>query len=219
MEKPRERAEKYGIRSLEDSELVAILLRTGRNGKNVVELAGEIMAAFDNSFLRMEKACVQEFLKVAGVGRAKALTIQAALEIGKRMWKESLKNRQRLSKAEEVFEFCKDMTLLNVETVRVIALNGKLEVVSSKDLSVGTATASLVHPREVFAFALSYPTSGIILVHNHPSGDPSPSENDKKVTRKIKDASKIMEIPLLDHIIVASKGYYSFLNDEFHFKK
>ncbi|WP_036222006.1 RadC family protein [Mesoaciditoga lauensis] len=210
MEKPRERAKKYGIESLSDAELVAILLRTGRNGKNVVSVAEEMMRAFENSFLRMEKADVKELSQIAGVGTAKALTIQASLEIGKRMWKESLKLKRRLETPQDVFEFCKDMTLLNVEVVRVMAMDGKLGVIASKDLTVGTATMSLIHPREVFAFAVSYPTSGIILVHNHPSGDPLPSENDKKITQKIEAASKVMGIALLDHIIVAAKGYYSF---------
>jgi DNA repair protein RadC len=219
MEKPRERAEKYGIEALSDAELVAILLRTGRNGKDVLGVAEEMMKTFDNSFLRMEKACMTELSKISGIGKAKALTVQAALEIGKRMWKESLKDKRRLASAKDVFEFCKDMTLLNVEMVRVIAMNGKLEVVASKELSIGTATASLIHPREVFAFALSYPTSSIILVHNHPSGDPSPSENDRKITQKIKNASRIMDIPLLDHIVVASGGYYSFSNDELNLKR
>ncbi len=214
VEKPRERAKKYGIGSLSDAELIAILLRTGRSGKGVVGVAEEIMEEFDNSFLRMKNASVKELSEIAGIGTAKALTIQASLEIGRRMWKESLKSRHHLTNPQDVFEFCKDMILLNVETVRVLAMDGKLGVIASKDLTIGTATASLVHPREIFAFAISYPSSGIIVVHNHPSGDPSPSEEDRKITRRIEDASKIMGITLLDHIVVASKGYYSFSKDE-----
>ena len=210
MEKPRERAIEHGISSLSDSELIAILLRTGRKGKNVVEVAEDVLKEFEDSFLRMQKASVKELSKVKGVGCAKALTIQAALEIGKRMWRETLKERKLLKTSEDVYELCKDMILLDVEVVRVMILDSQLGLIASRDITIGTATSSLIHPREIFAAAIPYPSSGIILVHNHPSGNPKPSDEDEKITKRVRDASKIMGIKLVDHVIVASNGYYSF---------
>ncbi len=213
MEKPRERAIEHGIDSLSNSELVAILLRTGRKGKNVVEVATDVLEEFGNSFLRMQKASVKELSKAKGVGYAKALTMQAALEIGKRMWRETLKERKPLKSSEDVYELCKDMILLDVEIVRVMILDSQLGLIASRDITVGTATASLIHPREIFAAAISYPSSGIILVHNHPSGDPKPSGEDEKITKRMKSASEIMGIKLVDHVIVTSQGHYSFAKD------
>ncbi len=210
MEKPRERARKRGISALSDSELIAILLRTGKNGKDVTTLAREVWNAFDGSFLRMERGNTQEFMRISGMGMAKSLTLQAALEIGKRMWRESVKNRKSLRKAEDVFEVCKDMTLFKVEKVRVLLLDAKSHLMAYKDLSVGTAMSSLIHPREIFSFAVSYPTAAMILVHNHPSGDPTPSESDKKVTKRISKACEIMEMRFLDHVIISPGGYFSF---------
>ncbi len=213
MEKPRERAVEHGINSLSDSELIAILLRTGRKGKNVTEVASDILEEFGNSFLRMQKANVKELSKVKGVGYAKALTMQAALEIGKRMWRETLSERKSLKTSEDVYELCKDMILLDVEVVRIMILDSQLGLIASRDVTVGTATTSLIHPREIFAAAISYPSSGIILVHNHPSGNPKPSNEDEKITKRMRNASEIMGIRLVDHVIVASKGYYSFAKD------
>ncbi len=213
MEKPRERALKHGISSLNDSELIAILLRTGRKGKNVVEVADDVLEEFGNSFLRMQKASVKELSKIKGLGQAKSLTVQAALEMGKRMWRETLKERKPLKTSEDVYELCKDMILLDVEVVRVMILDSQLGLIASRDITVGTATTSLVHPREIFAAAVVYPSSGIILAHNHPSGSLTPSVEDKRITKRMKDASEIMGIKLIDHLIVASKGYYSFAKD------
>ncbi len=210
MEKPRERANKHGISALSETELIAILLRTGRKGKNVMELAEEVWNAFDNSFLRMEKGSANEFLKISGMGTAKALTLQAALEIGKRMWKESVKAHKFVKNAKDVFELCKDMTLFNVEKVRLLLLDAKARLIASKDITVGGTISSPLHPREIFSFAVSYPTVAIVLVHNHPSGDPAPSESDKKVTQRISRACEIMDLKFLDHVIISSSGYFSF---------
>lgn len=211
MEKPRERAVKRGIGALTDSELVAILLRTGTKGKNVLEVADAMLERFDGSFLSMRnKAGVADLSEIDGVGPAKALTIQAALEIGYRIWQESLKEKKFFKRVEDVYEFCKDMTLMNVETVRVMVLDSQLGMVGSRDITTGTANASLIHPREVFGVAVRYPASGVIVIHNHPSGDPRPSGEDERITKRIKEAGEIIGIKLVDHVIVASGGFYSF---------
>ena len=213
MEKPRERAVNHGIKSLSNAELISILLRTGKKGKSVVEVSESMLKRFENSLLEMQRADVEDLLKVEGVGTAKALTIQAALEIGYRMWHESLRKKKTIESVEDVYNLCEDMILLSVETVRVIVLDSQLRMITTRDITIGTATASLIHPREIFSVAVKYPTSGIILVHNHPSGNPKPSDDDFKVTKRVKDAGKIMGIELLDHVIVASGGYYSFAQE------
>ncbi len=211
MEKPRERALKRGIETLSDAELVSILLRTGTKGKNFLEVAEELLNKFDNSFVKMRNASFEEFFDSSlGIGEAKSLAIKAALEIGNRMWKESLKEKKFLKSAEEVYDFCKDMVLATVESVRVIALDSQLGIIAVKDLTVGIANASLIHPREIFGMAIRYPSSGVIVVHNHPSGNPTPSKEDEEVTYKIKEAGEILGIKLIDHVIVASHGFYSF---------
>uniref|UniRef100_A0A7V3REC2 JAB domain-containing protein n=1 Tax=Mesoaciditoga lauensis TaxID=1495039 RepID=A0A7V3REC2_9BACT len=210
MEKPRERAMERGIESLDDSELVAILLRTGTRGKNVIGVADEMFDKFDRSFIKMRAASLDEFLKISGVGKAKALTIQAALEIGQRLWRESLKEKKFLKSADDVYEFCKDMLLKNVEYVRVIVVDSQLGAMAVKDVTIGTANASLIHPREIFNVAIRYPSAGVIIVHNHPSGNPAPSREDEDATYRIKNAGEILGIKLIDHIVVASKGFYSF---------
>ncbi len=214
MEKPRERAINYGIKSLSNAELISILLRTGRKGKNVVEVSKSVLKKFGNSLLEMQRAGVGDLSEIKGVGTAKALTIQAALEIGYRMWNESLREKKTIKSAEDVYNLCEDMTLLNVETVRVIVLDSQLGMIAIRDITVGIATASLIHPREIFSVAVRYPASGIVLVHNHPSGSPKPSGDDFEVTKRVKEAGKIMGIKLLDHVIVASNGYYSFAQEE-----
>ncbi len=214
MEKPRERAINHGIKSLSNAELISILLRTGKKGKNVVEVSEAMLKKFGDSLLEMQRARVEELSEIKGVGIAKALTIQAALEIGYRMWNESMREKKIVKSAEDVYNLCEDMTLLGVETVRVIVLDSQLGMITTRDITVGTATASLVHPREIFNVAVKYPASGIILVHNHPSGSPKPSEEDLKVTERVKKAGSIMGIKLLDHVIVASGGYYSFAQEK-----
>ncbi len=211
MEKPRERAIERGIESLSDAELIAILLRTGTKGKYVVDVAEEILKKFEGSFVKMKSASLEELRDVScGIGNAKALTIKSALEIGHRMWKESLKEKKFLRSADDVYDFCKDMTLMTVECVRVIVVNSQLGAIAVKDVTIGTANASLIHPREIFGIAVRYPSSGVIVVHNHPSGNPKPSKEDEEATYKIKEAGEILGIKLLDHIVVATDGFYSF---------
>ncbi|MGC8611151.1 MAG: RadC family protein [Athalassotoga sp.] len=211
MEKPRERALKRGIETLSDAELVSILLRTGTKGKNFLEVAEELLNKFDNSFVKMKNASFEELFDSAlGIGEAKSLAIKAALEIGNRMWKESLREKKFLKSAEDVYDFCKDMVLATVEQVRVIALDSQLGIIAVKDLTVGTANASLIHPREIFGMAIRYPSSGVIVIHNHPSGNPAPSKEDDEATHRIKEAGEVIGIKLIDHVIVASQGFYSF---------
>lgn len=214
MEKPRERAINHGIKSLSNAELISILLRTGKKGKNVVEVSESVLKKFGNSLLEMQRADVKDILEVEGVGIAKSLTIQAALEIGYRMWNESLRGKKVIRSAEDVYNLCEDMILLNVEAVRIIVLDSQLGMIAVRDITVGTATSSLIHPREIFSVAVRYPASGIVLVHNHPCGNPEPSNDDFKVTKRVREAGKIMGIKLLDHVIVASNGYYSFAQEK-----
>lgn len=207
---------KFGEKNLSNDELIAIILRTGGRGKNVLELSNELLQRFDNSLIKISKASLKELKELSGMGDVKAIALKALFELAKRFYGEvSQIDDHKIRSAEEVSKMCYDMIFEHQEKVRTICLNTKLKVISYKDITIGTVSSSLIHPREVFREAIKNGASGIIVVHNHPSGDPSPSEDDKSVTLKLYEASKILELKLIDHVIVASKGYYSFKESGF----
>jgi len=201
---------------LSNDELIAIILRTGGKDKSVLKLSCELLQEFDDSLLKISKASLEELKKLQGIGDVKAITLKALFELAKRFYGEvSQVDHYKIRNAEDVNKMCYDMIFEHQERVRTICLDTKLKVVGCKDITIGTVSSSLIHPREVFREAIKEGASGIIIVHNHPSGDPSPSENDKNITLKLYEASKILEVKLIDHVIVASKGYYSFKENGF----
>ncbi|HEW92652.1 MAG TPA: JAB domain-containing protein [Thermotogaceae bacterium] len=208
---PRERLLKFGEKNLSNEELIAIILRTGSKDKNVLKLSTELLRKFNGSLIGIEKATVEELKRFDGIGTVKAVTLKALFELAKRFYGEILQaERDKIKSAEDVSKICYDMVFEIQERVRTICLDTKLKIISSKDVTIGTISSALIHPREVFREAVKEGASGVIVVHNHPSGDPTPSEDDKAVTLKLHEASKILEIKLIDHVIVAARGYYSF---------
>ncbi|ABR30089.1 hypothetical protein SU69_01150 [Thermosipho melanesiensis] len=205
---PREKLLTEGTEKLENHELLAILLRTGTKNNNVLEISKKILNYFDNSLLKLSKASIEDLCKIKGLGKAKATTILAAMELSKRLLNEERKGKT-LNSPELIYEFCKDMKQFDQEVVRVIMLNSKLSVISSRDITIGLIDTSLAHPREVFREAIKNSAVYIVLVHNHPSGDVTPSKNDKDLTYKVKEAGEIIGIKLLDHVIIGN-GFYSF---------
>lgn len=208
---PREKLLEYGKESLSDYELLAILLRTGTKDCDVIELSKKIIENF-GSLSKMFSAEIEELKDINGIGEAKALTILAALEIAYRAYKEIIKQdkNQKMNNPLSIYKFCSDMILMKSEIVRAVFLNTKLEYLGFKNVSKGTLDGSLVHPREVFREAILKNASSIILVHNHPSGNPDPSDEDKRITEKITDSGKLIGINLLDHIIIGKGRFYSF---------
>ena len=210
-ELPRERLIERGARALSDAELLAILLRTGRRGENVLELAHGIVARFRETGLSeiLAMPCA-EFARIPGIGMAKAATVLAALELGRRAQR-TAKSRPRISEAQDVAELLRSrLAAEKREHFLVLPLSSKNEVLMVADVSVGTLTNTLVHPREVFEPAIRCGAAHIILVHNHPSGDPAPSTEDHRLTRILKEAGALLGIPVTDHVILGGAEFFSF---------
>lgn len=216
-ERPRERLIQLGAEQLSNVELVAILLGTGIKGHSVIELARELMhhceAKDPGNALRYLCQLSDQELKqvIPGVGQAKFCQVRAALELGLRVSSVPPPKRVELSNPQAVFAFLAPrMSHLDHEQFMVILLNAKNHVIGVECVSVGTLTASLVHPREIFKSAIKRSAHAIILAHNHPSGDPSPSREDREVTRRLIEAGRLIGIEVLDHLVIGDGRYTSF---------
>ena len=213
-ELPRERLIARGAEALSDAELLAILLRTGRAGENVLELARGIVARFRETGLHeiLAMPCA-EFACIPGIGTAKAATVLAALELGRRA-QQTAKSRPRIREASDVAELLRPRFRAEKrEHFLVLPLSAKNEVLMVADVSVGTLTNALVHPREVFEPPIRCGAAHIILAHNRPSGDPAPSAEDHRLTRVLKDAGALLGIPVTDHVIIGGDGFFSFAEE------
>ncbi len=208
-EGPRERLRRCGAEALNAAELVALLLRTGARGSDAVDVARTLLARV-GGLDRLECAPLNELATVAGVGRAKAASLAAAFELGRRCAASRLPEGAALRSPEEVFHrFALRLRRLRQERFVVVMLDGRHRVIGEEVVSQGTLTASLVHPREVFRPALRASAAALILVHNHPSGDPTPSAEDRAVTARLARAGEILGVRVLDHVVVAERGFVS----------
>jgi DNA repair protein RadC len=204
-ERPRERLAADGARALRDSELVAILLRTGLRGRSAIEVGDDVLHRF-SSFTRLAGATVKELQSVPGVGRDKAVTLKAAFELARRMAVELRRESPNMESPENVAQLLREeFRSSRVETFRVVLLNTRRRLISIEHVSQGTLDTILVHPREVFRPAIAANAAAIVLVHNHPSGDPTPSEADIKVTRDLIRSGQLLKIEVLDHVILGHK--------------
>lgn len=206
IERPREKLEKYGPEKLSNSELLAILLRTGAKGVNVVELSNKIFKQFSGAGLA--KASVGELKKTFGLGAAKACEIAACFELGRRL----LHNKQSalLLSPHDVWEQLKDMRDHKKEHFVVFYLDARNQEMKRETISVGTLNANLVHPREVFEPAIQHSAAQVIIAHNHPSGDPEPSQEDIALTKRLVESGKILGIEVIDHVVAAKDSFASF---------
>jgi DNA repair protein RadC len=213
-ERPRERLWEQGPESLRTAELVAILLRTGMAGRSAIVIADELLTTFQ-SLDRLARADAREISKIKGIGRTKAIQIKAAFELGTR-WARDRAGGQPMEGPIHVEAFLgEEMRKLDYESLRVLALDARLQLKEIKEISRGTVNETTAHPRDVIEVAVRNRAYGFILVHNHPSGDPSPSHADMEFTSRLKQAAQLMQIQFHDHIILgkatASRpGYYSF---------
>ncbi|MBU3918835.1 DNA repair protein RadC [Patescibacteria group bacterium] len=208
-DRPREKLILKGSQNLKDEELLAILLRTGREGKSVLDLAKQILQKYSKKrFLSMG---YEDLIKIKGINSAKACTILAAQELIKRALKVRDETLPIIRSTEDVLAqavYLRDRTR---EHLMTIYLNARNEMVWKKQSTfIGTLDANLVHPREIFTGALEHNAASVILVHNHPSGDPEPSEDDMEITKRIVEAGKIMGIDVLDHVIITKTKIFSF---------
>ncbi|MDD3160098.1 MAG: DNA repair protein RadC [Candidatus ainarchaeum sp.] len=207
-ERPRERMLKYGGENLSASELLAIILRVGNKNENVIEMSQRIISTF--SLSNLSELSIQELCSIKGIGVSKALSIKAIFEINKRVNMEK-KKIIKITNAKDVFDLMNPLiSTKKQEHFYVLHLNSKNEIISYNLIAIGTLNSVLIHPREVFKIAIKESAQGIILVHNHPSGDPNPSLADKEITSKIEKASELIGIALLDHIIIGKEKWFSF---------
>lgn len=210
-ERPREKMLKLGAESLSDAELLAILLRTGTVEKSALTIGRELTA--DGGLYRKLAGIrnIHELMQIKGLGTAKAATVLAALEIGRRLASASPFDKVCFSSPKEGADFLMPRLRYAVkEYFIVILLNVKNKVISTETVSIGTLTSAAVHPREVFQPAILQHAASIAVAHNHPSGDPSPSREDYEVTKHLVLAGKALGIPVLDHLIIGDGTYYSF---------
>lgn len=201
-ERPRERLAALGADALSHAELIAILLRTGLKGANAVEIGRQLLQKFGTLNL-LAQATVTDLQKVRGIGRDKAVTLVAAFALARKMAAELQFESPVLDNPENVVALLRANNLVkNVETLQVLLLNSRHKLIRVDEISDGTIDTLLVHPREVFKSAIASNAAAIVLAHNHPSGDPSPSEADIKVTRDLIRAGQLLKIEVLDHVIV-----------------
>lgn len=213
-DRPREKMLLKGRQSLTDAELIAILLGSGSIGESAVGLAQRILASVDHNLHDLGKRSIQEFQRFKGIGEAKAITIAAALELGRRRQISDLRDRPKIGTSRDAFNviapFLRD---LHHEEFWLLLLNKACEVIAREKLSTGGSAGTVADLKQVFKMALDARASALIAVHNHPSGNLKPSDADIDLTRRMKEAGKILDLPLLDHLIVSERGYYSFADE------
>lgn len=209
-QRPRERLIREGSGVLSDAELLAIILRTGSADKSAMVLSAEILSRF-SGFKNLVQAEVEELSSVKGMGLVKAAQLKAALEIGIRLARSTEELLPTIKGPDDAANLVmEEMRHYDREYFCALLLNTKNKVIAKKTISIGTLNASVVHPRELFKTAVKKSASAIILIHNHPSGDPTPSREDREVTRRLKDAGEIIGIEILDHIIIGDNIFISF---------
>jgi DNA repair protein RadC len=201
-ERPRERLMQQGADALKHSELIAILLRTGTKGVSAIQLAEQVLQKFD-SLDRLSRAGIEDLCQVKGIGRDKAIALKAAFTLARRMAQEIREEPPTLDTPERVADLLREANrAYEVENFQVVVVNTRRKLIRVDNISQGTLDTILVHPREVFKPAISANAAAIILAHNHPSGDPTPSEADIKVTRDLIRAGQLLKIEVLDHVIL-----------------
>jgi len=210
-ELPRERLWAHGPAALTAPELLAILLGTGGGGKSALELAGSLLEPAEGSLRRLAARPAGELLRTTGVGPAKGARLLAALELGARLAREARPTLPRIRSPEDVARIVGPrLRDLAVEEFHLLALDSQSQVTRDVLITRGLLNSSLVHPREVFRAAIAEAAAGIILVHNHPSGDPTPSADDLAVTKQLVAAGELLDVPVYDHVIVAGDRFLSF---------
>ncbi len=208
-QRPREKLIQFGPQALKDSELLAIILNTGIPGKfGVLELSDFIFKLYGLKGLSKEKS-VPDLVGNTGLGQVKAAQIIACVELGRRIFYEDKSRVPTIKTPEEAFKYLADMQKLTKEQFRGLYLNTRNRLIHDEVISMGSLNLSVVHPREVFRPAVEYGAAAMILAHNHPSGDPEPSDEDIRITKQLTEAGKLMEIEVLDHLIIGEEKFTS----------
>lgn len=208
-DRPRERMLKGGPSSLSNAELLAILLRTGTQAESVVALAQRVLQEA-GSLRGLSDVSVEQLTGIRGIGEAKAMQLQAGIELGRRMARSVMEDRVKIRSPQDVASLLKEeLRYLQKEHFIVLFLNTKNFVIGQETLSMGSLNASIVHPREVFRAAIKRSSASIVCAHNHPSGDPTPSAEDIELTQRLVEAGKLIGIEVLDHLVIGDSGFVS----------
>jgi DNA repair protein RadC len=213
-DRPREKLLLKGRQSLSDAELIAILMGSGSRNESAVDLAKRILKESSDNLMELSKLSVQDLMKFKGVGEAKAISIIAALELGKRRRGAEAIERKKITSSKDVFEFFSSIVGdLTYETFYILLLNRANSIIRGVQISEGGISGTVADPKKIFKLALDHNATSIILCHNHPSGNVKPSQDDIALTKKIKRAGETMDISVLDHIIIGDEKYYSFADE------
>lgn len=209
-ERPREKFKTSGFQKLSDIDLISLLLRTGSKDLSVRDLATTILLEL-GSLEELSNTSLERLSKIKGVGEVKAITLLTALELGKRSLKKEENKKKRIKNAEDLYlMFYQDLMPQTQEHFVAVFLNSKNEIIKSKTIFIGSANKSIVHPRDIYKEAIKYSAVKLMCLHNHPSGDPTPSVEDTAFTSRLVEAGNLLQIPLIDHIIIGNHSYYSF---------
>lgn len=210
-EQPRERALKYGCGALTLAELWALILRTGLQGLPITQLCRNLMNFCGGSLYELERMEYERYLEVAGIGETKALQIEAVMELIRRYNKEKISVRSQIKQSSDIYKcMSSDIGNLSHEEIWVIFLNKKNEILTRKMITKGSSTASVFDLKKIVREALLQRAEGLVMCHNHPSGNLQPSPQDDQITRKLSEACKMMDLRMLDHVILTASSYYSY---------
>lgn len=213
-DRPREKLLLKGKATLSDAELIAILLGTGTASLSAVDLAKNILQAVNNDLNELARLTVKDLMKIKGIGEAKAITIISALELGRRRKDFQVEEKPKIGGSADVFEILKaDLLDIPHEAFWIVLLNRANRVIKKHQISQGGVAGTVADPKLIFKVAVEELASGIILAHNHPSGNLTASQADIDLTRKLKESGKLLDIQVLDHIIIAGKKYFSFADE------
>ncbi|GET32484.1 DNA repair protein RadC [Prolixibacter bellariivorans] len=213
-DRPREKLLYRGLASLSDAELIAILIGSGNNEETAVELSRRILGSVKNNLNALGKLDVEALKKFKGIGEAKAIAVIAALELGRRRNQSGALKMQQITSSRDAANFLQPvMGDLSHEEFWILHLNRHNKIIHYERISQGGLTGTVIDVRVILKKALEKLATSIIIAHNHPSGNLQASDSDRKITRQLRDAAKLMEIPLLDHLIITQTGYYSFADE------
>ena len=210
-ERPREKLISYGVEALSNAELLALIIKTGNVEETAVEVAQKILSRDNRGIAYLADVSLEELMEVKGIGQSKASQILAAIEIGKRLNRIGPQDKIKISSPVVLVNLLMDeMRYLCKEHFKIAILDTKNQILAIENISIGTLNASIVHPRDVFKIAIKRNANSLILIHNHPSGDPNPSNEDISITNRLIDAGNLIGIKVLDHIIIGDNKYISF---------
>ena len=213
-DRPREKLQLKGRNSLSDAELIAILIGSGNRSESAVDLAKRILLTAGENLIEVSKMGIKELMGFTGIGEAKAVTLIAALELGKRRNESEVLAKEKITNSRDAFEIFRSVIGDQpYESFWIILLNKANKVIRKCSISEGGVSGTVVDPKKIYKIALDQHASSIILGHNHPSGNIQPSEADQKITKKIRDAGFMLDVAVLDHIIIGDDCYYSFADE------